>query len=287
MQGDQTLFCDGDIELPNHPGFEVESETTGQHSCPLCYALFYDNLSTGEIKEPTPHSLETTWPLYTKQVAELRRSDPSFIIVIMNYSGKNDTNPTSILNFTVLSAYNQQSCYDYYATTNQGPEYLEATLEIFAHAIEKNWKGKKISLWSDGNFKTYGTVHHLRSLAQRLHIDILHHYFAPHPGHSLCDAHFGRSRLRNVFGQHDKATVTEVIKVYGELCGTYTWFLRLRQPKDGHWERWETGFQIRQINRILYQKDGSIYICTSKHNESTTFIQVDPPIFQERAKDET
>jgi len=233
-----------------------------KYSCPLCFLLYHSGKSVADIENDW-HSIEkdVIWAEYRSDIEALKDGNLTFCILIMDYSmvhelcyvseetgeDRSKLKGLSILNFTLVLAHNEEYHYDFCATGKQGPAFWKSAMNHLANKIQAKVGKRVIKLYSDADFRTYGTVFYTHQFSTHLQSTIIHTFFPRYHGHSRCDAHFGRSKteLRKHYPTGGLDKVMQVIEVSNMLENTDTVTIPIEElPPYGNWSpSW--GQQIR------------------------------------------
>ena len=236
-----------------------------KHACPICYSLFSTFKSASEIEnDPLQIDKGVMLSIYHDQVTDLRKGDDKFVIMIMDYSRVHElgaaseetdesASELSVLNFTVITAGNNEHRFDFFALKKQGHLFMKTSMEKLAALIKPIVENRSIKLWSDGGLKTYGTVSNVHWLSQQLRVPIIYHYFPPYHGHSRCDAHFGRGKqtLRARYPSGGLNSRIQVLETFAPLGNTIASFINF--PNDRQEGSWTDTFGVKKAN-LLYFK---------------------------------
>lgn len=263
-------------------------------ACPHCYKLSRSN-QNGVTDEMKLHNsaLSQVWSNYKHHIKQLESPTADFILLIIDYSrvheldgvqltvgGKKAT--LSILNWTMVLPGNKELHFDYFSTATQGEAFLfTSTQYMVNHIKQHSGNATRIQIWSDGGFKTYGTVSCMRWLSEKLPIPIYHHYLVAYHGHNRCDAHFGRGKkeLRKLYPDGGLDTADQVVQVFSSLKDTTTLvFPKIVTPEAGKWRKTEPNSGVRTWAGALYYR-GNISMQVLVRGYPDVFRRISEPEF--------
>lgn len=275
--------------------WRVKPISYDQYSCPHCYRLNHSSCTLEELAHDSHNvKLARIWPIYTEQVLKLRKNVADFILIIVDYcrihelgsisnSEGGKTSKVSILNLTVVTNGNIEHAYDYFATGQQGEAFLRASLEDFSRFVPELAGLKPIVVWSDCGLKNYGTVSSWLDFSKKLNNRITYRFFPPYHGHSRCDAHFGRGklRLRRRYPDGGLNKEFQVIKTFEEMSNTTVHDLgKTFATPEGNWSAWKTGNGVRSIDAIQFSM-GDVYTQSVLVDKENDWHRMERPLWRQ------
>lgn len=178
-----------------------------QYSCPHCFRI--------DIGDKDPKLTEHT-TLINNGVSCYRHSinalpnepvPPSEIknvVIMIDYARihelgtpKGEKKKLSVFNITVVLDRQTQYCYDFMSCSKQGWTFMSSAFQEFVPMLANLQipKSAKITIWSDGGLRNYGTLEVINRFQRKIENCISLRFYPSYHGHSRCDAHFGQGKL--------------------------------------------------------------------------------------------
>jgi hypothetical protein len=229
---------------------------------------------------------KTQFELYSQQLQNL---PPSKVFIVFDYSTVHETAKFKLkdLNFTAFWTDEKGQHHTYFDFWGTGKKDFNFTVKSFYHLIDLQFfrQFNECILWADGGLKTNAIVHYFSAIAAEQNLPIQINYFAPHHGHSVCDAHFGQGKraLRKVVGVEVVKDQEQVMDAFSALSNTAQGTF-LTMEEEGLYPVTTNGL-IRKYFQFYIQKTGNIYCReTWKSKWETQTSKVQAPKAKETLK---
>jgi hypothetical protein len=163
-----------------------------------------ENIATKQTYLEHVDLYKTQFSLYSAQLNQLPKGKA---FVIFDYSTIHETCQFKLkdLNFTTYWRTDEgKLAHTFFDFWSESKKDYKFTIKAFYSLISLPFfrQFNEIIMWGDGGLKTKEILYYFSEIASQFRTPIHINYFAPHHGHSVCDAHFGQGKkmLRQVVG---------------------------------------------------------------------------------------
>jgi hypothetical protein len=174
------------------------------------------------------HLFQTQFGLYSEQLNSLPRDK---VFLIFDYSTIHETAKFKLkdLNFTAYWKDKEKLWHTYFDFWSTSKKDYNFTLQAFHSLLDLPFfrQFNEAIVWGDGGLKTKEILYYFSVEAERYNLPLCMNYFAPHHGHSVCDAHFGvgKRALRQTVGVRVVESQDQVITAFSSVTNTAPGFL--------------------------------------------------------------